>query len=332
MTEKTNRANGGKAVSSRASTIAFLCLTALLLYGMARLIGFAFSKERPDANERVPELSAQSAEPTAAPADTPDAAKEASVILLPTISPSPVAVSTPEPMNETVRPEETASPSPVPLMNVVQGTFGTESADLLCIGNRGDGSLYSLSVAHLRKNRCTIVSIPINLIDGSGAQICTATDRTELMTRLQTVYPVAFSYYFALDVSGTARCIDTVGGVKIGGQQYSGEEATAYITAEGSDEMVRISRQQTAMDAYFSKMQAAGLLQLAASKSAIQNCMQSNLSITQYLQLFQASRRIEPKHVTYRILPVDSMVVDGERCYHIDPKLVNELITGLFEN
>jgi hypothetical protein len=312
------------------ATVCFLCLTGLLVYGSTRLFGGVLMKELHRYDERTGLEAAQTAAPASdSPILPEETGKPVSFIITP--APSAAQPSIPEETLPLTTPRETPSATPShTLCPVAAGTaFEREKVDLLIVAFDENHQADWIVAVAMRSGSCTAVSIPRNTLIDTKNALYDADNIRSVARMLQSVYPVRFSRYIALDTKGLAVCVDTFGSVAPEGKALDGKGAAAYL-AEGGDELLRILRQQNFMRAYLYTLREAGWLKLLSSKFGLQAYIDSNLSIAQTAELYAVLKELDPDQIDFCILPVDSATLQGTRYYVPDIQLVNQLAQRLY--
>ncbi len=313
------------------STIGFLLLACALVYLCIRIIGsVARSELQNDPSD--PEPSAAEATETASEA-TPESLNEAALILVPDdetlLTPSGAPSETPSPA-VTLSPSPTSSPTLRPV--VTASRFNRSHMDVLLVGMDEAGHADSYAIIAVRQSACQIIFIPRNTLTQDDTPLSDAVDIRGAIRRLEEVFPVRFSYYVQFELAGLPRLIDAFGGVTIGRTVCSGEEAADYLESGGTDEMLRIERQQTVLRALLSEAQEASWFKLIPLKYSLADYFTSNLTLTQTTELYTALKRIGADTVQYSTLPVDSVTFDQTRCYRADIASMEHILSSLYQS
>lgn len=311
------------------STIGFLLLAAALVYLCVRIVGNVAKSELKDDASPDNLTAAQTVSPTAEP--TPEALDEAALILVPeeaasgaatpdgTLIVSPAPAATP-----------TLAPSPTPRPLVTASKFGKGHMDVLLVGLDENGRADSYVIVAVRANACHVIFIPRNTLSTGDHPLSNATDVRSAISRLEDVMRVRFTYYLQFEVEGIPTLVDELGGVSVGGGNLSGERAAAYLESGGSDEMLRIERQQVLLRALLSRVQNTSWLKLIALKYTLAGYFKSNLMLTQSAELFSALKKVDTDDISFSTLPVDSVTLDQTRYYRADTRSMARILDALY--
>jgi len=188
-----------------------------------------------------------------------------------------------------------------------------------------------ISIVSIDKGDCAVLSLPRNTLLPDGAVLGSTTASSQALKRMSEVFPLSLGHYIALDMKGLADCVDAFGGVTLGGTLKNGAETIAYLEAGGSDELLRITRQQSLLHALAARLKQVGLIRLLSGKHTLQKYTSGNFDSSQYLSLYSALRQIDADNIRFLTLPVDSHIQDGQRCYKPDRALGESLARELFD-
>ena len=203
--------------------------------------------------------------------------------------------------------------------------------DLAILGFNEQNHADVLCILALREKSCTVLSLPNNTLYGAGgATLADATEAKQALSRIAIAYPVQLTHYIRLDMAGLPACVDAFGGVNVGGVFYDGAGVSAYLDAGGSDELLRITRQQALLRALIEKLRAVSLLRLLSAKHTTQKYAESSLTANQYIELYNALRGLDPDAIRFLTLPVDSRTQDGIRRYAPDRALCEALVREIY--
>ncbi|MEG1525506.1 MAG: hypothetical protein RRZ24_05085 [Clostridia bacterium] len=312
---------------STVATISFLALSALLVYACIRLVGNVLNQELSRyAKPESQALLEQTATPILATA-TPEDVRSASAIYAPdTVTPPLLPEETPA-----VTPQPTPSLTPAPTLRPLAepSTFKAGNLDFCVIGfdtgNRADW----ITLVRVRGNDCTVLSVPRNTLSKDETPLYTATTPRAGLQLLTSVFPVRYRYFVQLDIPGITACVDAFDGIMLNGAIRTGAEVASYLQS-GSDELLRIERQQEVMRAYLSVLKSAGWLKLLQNKRTLQKTMDSNFNAAHLLELYAFLKQMNPDQITFLTLPVDSTVVREQRYYVGDAVRINQIVEKQF--
>lgn len=315
-----------------AATSAFLMLTLLLVFGVIRLFSAFVSRELNDeSTQRTATPSA-----TASPAATPEARQAgSSAVRFPSAPPDIAA--TPDPEDE-LPPASAPAPSASPVLSQAapetaargKASFTRRRMDVVLMGLDRSGALDSLALLAMREDRCTLIFLPKNTLDGTGAPISRLRDEQDVITALGSILPVDFHHYISFQMDALSRCVDAAGGISVAGVDMDGAAAAAFVAPDGLDELIRVTNLQSLALSCLQKAPQFGFLRLAAIKAAAAGKVRSSLSIEQSVTLFAAIRALEGGAFSAILLPVDSTQANGARCYCADIELTDQLAGKYF--
>ena len=308
-----------------AATAAFLALSFLFVYAVIRLFGGFVARElKPEPSPNVPAGEESDVQSQAAP-NTPEPLAEVFTVVTPEPSQleSPKASETPA-----ASPSPTAGPE---LTRLGKTSFTDESMDFVLLGFAKDGGLDVAVIVAIRGESCTMIFVPKNLLDSGDRPLSRQKSAKSALAALSTAVPVDFSLFVSLEMKGLKDCINAAGGVELSGRRVDGTAAADYIgSGDGAEELIRITRMQTLLSAYVTELRSIGLIRIAAMKAAAAGCVGGNLSTSQYLMLLGAARKIPSGNYEYKILPVNSVSMNGKRCYCADETLVAQMARQLY--
>ncbi len=345
MKRDKERARSALRGASVPATVGFIALTLALLVLAVQLIAGAAARTRAGEREKERTAAATAQPDEIALPDQPTLAEEpvseAAAVLspesaasLPGETPLASAAQTPSPQETPSANGETPSAdgilSPSAPRETAQGVFREKRMDLFLPVFGEDGALLYLVLLATRENTATFLFAPGNLLCADGLPLSARRSAYSAREAFAGVFPVRYPYYVSIDAHKTAACVDAVGGITIAGKALAGSEVQKLITEDGSDELLRIEKLQSVIAAYLAAVQEAGILRLIGSKSALTAGTQGNLSATQYLALYQAVKRVNVPDITWRILPVDSVILEQTRYYRADAALCAELAGALY--
>ncbi len=310
---------------SLPATLGFLLLASALVLGCVLIVGRMLSRPQTAAPD-----AAFGAQPQVQP--TAELSSEAAAILVPEDGrlPSSSPSSAPSPAGpDTPAPTAAPTPSPTPMSAVSIPAFSEERMDFILLGFDEAHQADALCIVSLNGDRCTILSLPRNTLTADGATLQEASTPAQAFTGIRSVFPVYLRRYIELDMTGLADCIDAFGGVRLEDALKNGDEVAAYLEAGGSDELLRITRQQTLLHALIVQLRELGLLRLLSVKHTLQKHTDGNLSASQYIDVYHALRRLDADEIRFLTLPVDSVIRGGERLYEADRPLCEALAREL---
>jgi len=311
------------------STIGFLLLAAGLVYLCVRIVGNVAKSELKDDTPPDDAAAVQTVSPATA---TPEALDEAALILVPEEAAESVAetpdgalIVSPEP---TAAPTLAPTPTPRPLVTASQ--FNKNHMDVLLVGLDENGRADSYVIVAVRSNACRVIFVPRNTLSSGDRPLSDAADVRSAISRLEDVMRVRFTYYLQFEVEGIPTLIDELGGVSVGAGTLSGERAAAYLESGGSDEMLRIERQQVLLRALLNRVQNTSWLKLIALKYTLAGYFKSNLMLTQSAELFSALKKVDTEGISFSTLPVDSVTLDQTRYYRADTRSMARILDALY--
>lgn len=307
---------------SLSATCGFLLLAVALVIGCVMIVsGMLGGKpaEQPDV-ETAPQPGAEAVQ---------EEGSEAAAMLMPTDGrlPTPAPASDESAAPSTPSPPPTPSATPMPVISVPP--LSQERMDFVVLGFDENHRADALCVVSLRGEACTVLSLPRNTLAANG-RLEQATTATQALTGMRSVFPVRLEHYITLDMRGLADCVDAFGGLSLDGEQRMGGEAVEYLAAGGSDELLRITRQQAFMHALVVRLRQLGLLRLLSTKYTLQKYTDGNLSASEYIDLYGALRRLDTDNIRFLTLPVDSVTRNSRRFYEADRALCEALARELF--
>lgn len=313
-----------------AATAAFLMLSLLFVFGIVRLFGLYVDRELSDPIVKVPSTAAPIASST--PFPTPESQEAVSGAVVnatdtPVSSAAIPASNTPIPG---VSGPSAPAPTAAPPSSIGATAFHRGRMDLTLLGFDENGCLDAAALMAIRNRRCTFIFIPKNLIDGSGQPLSRLRSAKAALLALETVLPVDFKHYVFLKMGRLAQCVDALGGVTVSGNRIDGAAATELSRGTGSDELIRISKLQSLVIGTAAELRSVSLLRLAGLKSALNGLSGGNLAGEQYLLLFAALRALDVGDYEALLLPVDSVSVDGLRCYQADAPIAAALMRRFY--
>lgn len=308
-----------------AATAAFLALSFLFVYAVIRLFGGFVARElKPEPSPGAPAGEERDVLSQAAP-NTPEPLAEVFTVVTPEPSPSASPKMSEAPA---VSPPPTAGPE---LTRLGKTSFTDKSMDFVLLGFAKDGGLDVAVIVAIRGESCTMIFVPKNLLDSGDRPLSRQKSAKSALAALSTAVPVDFTLYVSLEMKGLKDCVNAAGGVELAGKRIDGAAASDYIGAgDGAEELIRITRMQTLLAAYVTEIRSIGLIRIAAMKAAASGCVGGNLSTSQYFMLLGAARKISSGNYEYRILPVNSVSINGKRCYCADGALVAQMVQQLY--
>lgn len=316
----------GNKPFSMPATIGFLVLATACVVGCVMIISNMLNRQT---------ATLPSAEPTpSTPAMTTpglEDSSEAAAIIVPEESVLPPTSPTPDEGAASPSPTSQPTPSPTPMPAINAPALTSSRMVFAILGFDESDSADVVSIVSIDKGACTVLSLPRNtLCSESAAIIADTTAASQALKRMTSVFPLSLKYYIELDMKGLADCVDAFGGVALGGTLKSGSEVVAYLDAGGSDELLRITRQQSLLHALAARLQEVGLIRLLAGKHTLQKYARGNFDSSQYLALYSALRQLDTDKIRFLTLPVDSHIQDGQRYYKPDRQLSESLARELF--
>lgn len=311
---------------SLPATIGFLVLAAACVVGCVLVVGNMLNRQTATlpGNEPTPPSSAT-------PTPAMEESSEAAAIIVPEDAVLPS--SSPTPDGDASSPAPTTEPTPSPtLMPAINAPALSSSRMVFAILGFDDAHKADvLSIISIDRSECTVLSLPRNtLFSESASALGDVTVSSQALRRMSSVFPLTLNYYIELDMTGLADCVDAFGGVTLGGALKSGRETVAYLEAGGSDELLRITRQQSLLHALAVRLQQVGLIRLLSGKHTLQKYAGGNFDSSQYLMLYGALRQLDTDNIRFLTLPVDSHIQDGQRYYKPDRQLSEALALALF--
>lgn len=318
---KRERTAEERSPFSLPATCGFVLLAVGFMIGCALIVGSMLKKPPVEQPETVLQPSAEPAR---------EESSEAAAMLVPEDGrlPTPSALPEESPPEETPGPQPTPTPTPMPAVDAP--AFSQERMDFAVLGFDGERRADALCIVSLTGESCTVLSLPRNTLTAGKTTLGDATTAPGALAGMRTVFPVRLKHYVTLDMAGLADCVDAFGGVTLGGEMRSGAETADYLAAGGSDELLRITRQQTLLHALTARMQQIGLLRMLSAKYTLQKHTGGSFSAGQYIELYGALRRLDTADIRFLTLPVDSVVRDGRRYYEADRPLSEALARELF--
>lgn len=312
---------------SLAATIGFLVLAAACVAGCVLVIGNMLSRQTATlpGDDTAPS-------PSAAPTPPPEDSSEAAAIIVPEDGLLPLSSPSPGEDASTPAPATPPAPTPTPMPAIRAPTLSSSRMVFAILGFDAARKLDVISIVSIDKNSCTVLSLPRNTLLPDGATVLgDATASSQALKRMSEVFPLSLGHYISLDMKGLADCVDAFGGVTLGDTQKTGAETVAYLEAGGSDELLRITRQQSLLHALAARLKQVGLIRLLSGKHTLQKYAGGNFDSSQYLSLYSALRQIDADDIRFLTLPVDSHIQDGQRYYKPDRALSEALARELFE-
>ena len=315
-----------KNTDSKATTVGFLVLAALLLYGALHFSGRIVAREL--LQTPVPQEPEQIWQAETAPTPTPPEPTADTVIAIRTPEPAsaPAPGGTAEPSAATPTP---ASPSPTPIP--LPSRFEEEWLDLAVIGFDANGRADLIAVLAVRGSDCTLLALPKNTFS-AGAPFATVSSTATVLRRLSNLLNISFNHYVSFQEAAIPACVDALGGVTIDGTKYTGAQAFAYLQAEGQDEILRAARQQVFLQAFSKRVQNLNLLQMWSAKRTLQGSATTNLNGEQGWLLYHTLKALDVDAMKLQLLPVDSVVENGVRYYRADEEILEKIVSDLYKN
>ena len=309
MRQNAPRRPGGV---SRAATACYILFAALLLYAAARFSGRVAARELLSSTPAAPASTAAAVE-DGGPARSSAPAETAAPVL---------AVRTPAP---------TAAPQPAPAPSAsIPAAMEQGRIDLPLIALDETGHADAVTILAVRGKAGTLLSIPKNTLAG-GVPLYEADTPQAALMRLEALLGVSFTEYVCYEAAAIPACVDAVGGVPLDGAACNGEQARAYLESGGRDELLRAARQQAFLQAFALRVQGMKLLEVWASRRALQNSADSNLTGEQGWLMYRTLRALSLDALELRLLPVDSLTEDGVRLYRADEEILAGIVTELYK-
>lgn len=331
--EKRQTYRSERPKGQTVATVCFLLLSALFLFACTQLVGNMLRQEllqSPAAQASTPPPPAMPPPNTPAPEEP---VTDVSAILLPQSMMEDAGngeqngAETPAPATAlAVTP--TPAPTPAPTLHplISAPPLSKQSASFVLIGFDKRERADWLALIDMQDGGVTVLSVPRNTLSASETPLSRATSKSHALRLLRTVWPVNYLYYVELRLSGIPLFVDQCGGVTLDGAERTGEQAVAWLSQGGGDEILRIARQQTFLRACLAELQQLGWLKLMTFKLTLQGFADSNLSTAQLLELYTQFKQIDIDTIRFSTLPVDSVTIEGERCYLPDAARINRML------
>ena len=320
---------------STLATACFLALAVALLVGGALLVGSALRRAA-----RGPSAAAASTPalctPTPAPfpSATPVAAREAGALFVPQAtpgagaSPPPSSAPSPSPL-PTLSPTHLPSPLPTLPPLLAANAFHASCMDVALYGFDADGALDWCHLIRCRGGRASVLSLPKNARrDALSAPLSSARGVRQAARLTESVFPQRIPAYVALEVAHIGDLVDALGGVTVNGRPMDGAAAETFLAEGGAEELLRIERRHAVFCGLYAAARDAGWWRLVSLKLTTQAYLTTNLTLSEYADLYAALRVLDADEIAYTVLPVDSVSLDGGRYYVPDAALVTRLLHG----
>lgn len=312
-----------------AATVGFLIVAGLFLYACVSMLAGILRREivraKPDAPTPSPSASAAiwhaSAEPVldvAAILVPDEPAHDATTPLAGDTTPHPseLPVDTPVP-----------TPAQTPLPQRTARPLQANQAEFALLGYDATGRADWIVLVEMQGGVCRVLSVPRNTLSAKQTTLSQLASTSRVLEQLCDIWPVRQKYSIDLQLSGLSHCIDLLGGITLDAKPYTGEQAVAWLKSAGSDELLRIARQQQVMRACLAQLHATSSFKLIAAKFSLEKYLTTNLSTTQLITLFLHFKRMSLDEITFATLPVDSIMLENARCYTPDVSLVNRMLS-----
>ena len=100
----------------------------------------------------------------------------------------------------------------------------------------------------------------------------------------------------------------------------------ALCANDGSDSLIRLSRMQGLTRGAAAALKQVSIFRLSALKDALLDAGGGSPTREAYLSLYLSLRALDESRIHTRLLPIDSIIVDGKRCYRLDSAAAAEVL------
>jgi len=201
---------------------------------------------------------------------------------------------------------------------------------LLVLTDDNDGTAAMCALA-LRENETVLLAIPSNTVMDDGTVLSAYPPKTAVQ-KLNDLLPVAYEYYLAMPISLLTYAADVAGPLQIVGRSMDCAAITTYFSEAENSPLLRAERFSHVLCVLPEKVRSFSGLKLFRMKGELEETVKTNLSESEGWMLFNALRKVQTADITEHTLPVESVMVAGERGYRPNNDLSQTLLKKIYES